>query len=151
MTLARDKDFELFDGLLSQRPKTQGMCLGCVKNDVKATLTGRIDGTDDPGLKRDAAGKITGLDGFGNLNEYAVQMVLTKVSDATAQEIDFSKAPAIKDDKVGSGEKDFAGSARKSTAAFAKGTPAVDQVNAAIDALGAPGVDNGVSIGWRSG
>ena len=146
VVLERNKDFETFDALLSEKPKTPGMCLGCVKNDVQATLIGRVDGTDDPGLKRDAGGKVTGLDGFGNLNEYGARLVLQSVSDVSAKEIDFTQTPKVKDDNAGGNGRDFVAITKKSAAAFARGSDAANQIQRALDALGAPGVDNGVTI-----
>ncbi len=148
VALQRDAAFENFDNLLSVKAKTPGMCLGCVKNDVMATLTGRIDGTEDAGLKRDSAGKITGLDGFGNMNLYSVRMVLQSVADPTAKEIDFSKAPKIKDDNQGGGGKDYGAAIKKSEEAFGKTTPTAAQMQRALDAFGGPGVDNGVTVAF---
>src|ERR1019366_7004973 len=37
LTLEKSADFLQFDLMLSTRPKTNGMCLGCVKSDVMAT------------------------------------------------------------------------------------------------------------------
>ncbi len=148
LTLERTKDFDTFDLLLSQKPKTNGMCLGCVKNDVMATLVGRIDGTDNPGLVKDKNGKITSLDGFGNMNMYLARMVITSVSDVSAKEIDFSRAPKIDGDSQGGGGKDYVGLAKKGEEAFPKGSPAVKTIEDALAALGAPGQDNGVVVGF---
>ena len=146
--LERNADFAAFDRLLSAKVKTPGMCLGCVKNDVTATLVGRIDGTENAGLVRDAAGAVKSLDGFGNLSGYPARLVLQSVSGATAQEIDFSKAPKVKDDGQGSGDKDYAKLARGAEAAFPKGGDAAATLDRAIGAYGAPGVDNGVTVGF---
>ena len=145
----RTPAFETFDSLLSVKVKTPGMCLGCVKNDVTATLIGRIDGTDNPGLQRSKDGKITGLDGFGNMNMYGVRMVLQSVTDPVAQEIDVSKLPKVNGDNPGGGGKDYMAIAKKSEDAFkTTSAPSVAQIQRAIDALGAPGADNGVTIAF---
>ncbi len=148
VTLDTGKDFQTFDNLLSQKPKTPGMCLGCVKNDVTATLVGRVDGTENPGLVRDASGKITGLDGFGNMNQYMTRLVIASVSDVSAKEIDFSKAPKVPDDNAGGNGKDYMGLTKKAEEAFPKGSDPVTQIDAAIAAYGAPGVDNGVIVAF---
>ena len=148
VTLDKNGDWLAFDTMLATRPKTPGMCLGCSKNDVQATLVGRIDGADETGLTRDAAGKATGLSGFGNLNAWPARMVLQSVSGATAQEIDYSKVPKVKDDSQGANDKDYAKLERAAAAAFPKGTDAEVAIDRALAAYGAPGVDNGVTIGF---
>ena len=148
VTLERNPAFETFDTLLSARVKTPGMCLGCVNNDVMATLTGRIDGTEDAGLKRDADGKITALTGFGNMSLWGVRMVLQSVADPTPKEIDFSAAPRVSGDNANSGGKDFIAATKKAEEAFGKGNDSALQIQRALDALGAPGVNNGVVIAF---
>lgn len=148
LTLDKSQDFGMFDLYLSTRPKTNGMCLGCVKSDVTATLVGRIDGTENPGLVRDKAGKITALDGFGNMNQYMVQMVIQSVSGVTAKEIDYTKTPKVADDNAGGNGKDYMALTKKAEDAFPKGTDAPAQIQTALDAYGAPGQDNGVTIGF---
>ena len=54
-----------------------------------------MDGVDDAGVRRDAAGKIVGVSGFGNLNGYKARLVLQSVADVTPQEVDFSKTDPI--------------------------------------------------------
>lgn len=148
LTLEKNQDFATFDMLLSTRPKTAGMCLGCVKNDVMATLEGRIDGTENPGLARDKDGKITGLDGFGNMNQYAARMVITRVSEVTAKEIDYTKTPSVKDDNPGGNGKDYMALTKKAEEAFPKGSEAPAQIQQAIDAYGVAGQDNGVTVAF---
>lgn len=141
-------DFQTFDKLLSEKVKTPGLCLGCVKNNVKATLIGRLDGTLNSGLTRDSSGKITSLDGFGNMNQYGARLVIESVSDVSAEPIDFSKAPKVNGDNQGAGGKDYIALAAKSEAAYGKGNAAVDQIQATLDAYGKPGVDNGVVVAF---
>lgn len=145
--LVRDKDFDTFDTLLSQKPKTSGMCLGCVRNDVTATLTGRFDGTLTPGLQRDSTGKITGLDGFGNLNVYGARLVVTQVTGAAGKEVDYAGAAKVSGDNAGSGgDKDYLGAAKKAADAFPKGSDGAMKIAAAAAAYGGPGEQNGVVI-----
>jgi hypothetical protein len=87
------KDFKQFDSLLGAPAKSGGMCLGCVKYEVAAILTGRLDGTRAE-IKRDASGKIVGLSGFGNMNAYNARLVLSSVADVVPHELDYSKAAA---------------------------------------------------------
>ena len=92
VTLDKSKDFKQFDSLLAQtHQKGADMCLGCARYEVTATLVGRLDSVADATLKRDAAGKIVGFGGFGNMNAYPARLVLQSVSDVTPKEIDFSK------------------------------------------------------------
>lgn len=134
ITLKKNKDFELFDKLLSTPARTSGICLGCVKFMVTATLVGRLDGTQAGGLIRDSDGRVIHLGGFGNLNRYRARLVLEAVSDVTSQEIDYSKASAI------------ASSETPSTVNL--GWPTADDLKRAVDAFGAPGEDNGVNVGF---
>ncbi len=92
VTLDKSKDFKQFDSLLAQKhEKGADMCLGCRRYEVTATLVGRLDSVADATLQRDAAGKIVGFGGFGNMNAYPARLVLESVSDVTPKEIDYSK------------------------------------------------------------
>ncbi len=137
VTLDKNKDFKEFDKLLSTPAKTEGLCPGCVKFSVNATFVGRLDGTKDIGLQRDAAGKAIGVSGFGNLNRYSARLVLQSVSEITPQEIDYAKggdaAPA--DATPGSHQ-------------FVPGYPTADQAKRAVAAFGGPGEQNGVEVGF---
>jgi hypothetical protein len=137
VTLDKNKDFKDFDNLLSTPAKTNGMCLGCVKFTVTATLVGRLDGTKDTGLIRDSSGKVIGLAGFGNLNRYNARLVLQSVSEISSQESDYAKGGAAAPDDTASASR-----------SFTPGAPTADQVKRAVDAFGAPGEDNGVSVGF---
>ena len=136
VTLDRNKDFKTFDSLLSAPAKTSGMCLGCVRHAVAATLVGRLDGSPDTGLIRDSAGKVTGIGGFGNLNRYRARLVLQSVSELAPQEIDYSKGGAPP------------GEAASAGGSFTPGAPTADQVKRGADAFGAPGEDNGVNVAF---
>jgi hypothetical protein len=137
VTLDKNKEFKEFDKLLSTQAKTEGMCLGCVKFTVAGTFVGRLDGTKDAGLSRNADGKVVGLSGFGNLNRYSARLVLQSVSEISSQEIDYAKggAPASPDSTSGS-------------RSFVPGGPTADQVKRAAAAFGGPGEDNGVNVGF---
>ncbi len=96
VTLQKDKEFKKFDSLLSQyHSKGTGLCPGCPRYHVQATLVGRLDAVANAGLSRNAAGKIVGLGGYGNMNVYPARMVIQSVADVTPQEVDYSKSDAI--------------------------------------------------------
>jgi hypothetical protein len=88
--LDKNKDFKQFDSLLSTPYKAGGMCLGCTRYVVTATLVGRLDGVKDAGIARDSSGKVIGANGFGNLNLYQARLVLQSVADVSSHEIDYS-------------------------------------------------------------
>lgn len=137
VTLEKNKDFKEFDKLLSTPAKTNGVCLGCVKYTVTATLVGRLDASKDTGLIRDSGGKVTGIGGFGNLNRYHARLVLQSVSDVSPQDVDYSKGGiAVADEAAPAGR------------AFTPGPTTPDQLKRAVDAFGAPGDDNGVEVGF---
>jgi len=139
-----NKDFKLFDAQLATPYKKGGMCLGCNKFLVTATLVGRLDAVEKAGLQRDKAGKIIGFGGFGHMNAYSARLVLQSVSDVTSKEIDYSKTLAsTKDDAApGSGELDQLAAARKLVAAFAPGVSTGVQLKRAVDAFGKEGEHN---------
>lgn len=94
VTLTRDKAFKQFDSSLSHEFHPDlGLCLGCFKERVKATLTGRLDTVADASIQR-SGGKIVGLGGFGNVNAYPARLVIASVADVTSVPIDYSKAEA---------------------------------------------------------
>ena len=79
--LDKNKEFKQFDSLLSTPYKAGGMCLGCIRYTVTATLVGRIDGVKEAGVVRDNSGKFISANGYGNLNLYRARLVLQTVSD----------------------------------------------------------------------
>lgn len=98
--LEKNAAFKTFDASLSTVHKIGGMCMGCNRYQVTATLVGRLDGVAHAGVQRDKAGKIVSIAGFGNLNGYPARLVLESVSDVTPQEIDYSRSdPIAKDDR----------------------------------------------------
>jgi len=151
VSLQKDKAFKQFDSLLAQvHVKGSGMCLGCTRNEVTATLVGRLDGVENAMVKRDAAGKIIGLGGFGNLNAYPARLVLQSVSDVTAKPIDYSESDALSKGETAT----FAGNSdlydpldatRKSIVRL-QGSPAGEQAQKDVDMFGKRGEHNGVTI-----
>jgi hypothetical protein len=148
--LEKNNDFKQFDSFLSTPYKTGGMCLGCVRYTVSATLVGRLEGAKDVGLTRDSSGKIIAVNGFGNLNQYHARLVLQSVSGVSSQEIDFSKvSTATKGDSV----RDSAGgdpisAAHQVARGLGPGSSAADQLEQAAAAYGKEGEDNGVEVGF---
>jgi hypothetical protein len=151
VTLDKSKDFKTFDGLMSQpHNKGAGMCLGCFKYTVTATLVGRLDGVADAGLQHDKAGKITGFGGFGNANSYPARLVLQSVADITPKEVDYSKSDEVTKGATptftSNGELyDPVAAAQKSATALA-GSPAGDQAVKDVGVFGKPGEHTGSSI-----
>jgi len=153
VTLEKDKEFKQFDSLLAQtHVKDPGICLGCTRYEVTATLTGRLDGVADATLQRDAAGKIVGLGGFGNMNAYPARLVLQSVAGVAQKPLDYSKS-----DSTVTGEPvvysnsfnafDPAGIAQQSAGAMGADPGAVAiQKDAAV--YGKKGENNGVLIGF---
>ena len=137
VTLDKNKDFKDLDNFLSTPAKMSGLCLGCVKYTVTATLVGRLDGAKDSGLIRDGGGKVIGLAGFGNLNRYSARLVLQSVSEISSLEIDYAK-----------GGVEISGEATPPDRSFTPGAPTVELLKQSVDAWGAPGEDNGVNVGF---
>jgi hypothetical protein len=137
VTLDKNNEFKRFDTLLSTPAKVSGMCLGCVKFTVTATLVGRMDATQNAGLVRDTGGAVTGIGGFGNLSRYRARLVLQSISDVSPQEIDYAKG------RTGAPEV-----AAPAGGFFTPGAPTAAQVKRGAEAFGAPGEDNGVSVGF---
>lgn len=148
--LTKDKEFKNFDSLLSAPYKGKGICLGCTKNVVNATLVGRLDTTDKIGLVRDAKGQVTEVHGFGNMNRYYVRMVIQSVSEATAEAIDYSKTAVGVEVGDITDPGDAFGGARKAAAAYPAGSQPAAMQLAAVDAYGKPNENNGVIIAFRS-
>ena len=149
VALDKSKDFKQFDSLLAAPYKGNGMCLGCTKSEVSATFSGRVDAVH-PALRRDAAGKIIDISGFGNLNAYPVRLVLQSVSDVSAHEIDYSKVAAMT--KAETSSDSGGGDATAAVHGFAKvfgaNNPLGSQVERAAAAFGKQGEDNGVNVAF---
>ena len=173
VSLTRDKAFKQFDSLLSQRhDQSGGVCLGCPRYQVQATLVGRLDAVATAGVQRDASGKIIGLDGFGNLNAYPARLVLESVADVTPKEIDYSASDAVikKAQPNSTGESDMwraaatdqgfsegsdqtqrfldpIATSQKLVAALAP-SPTADQIKADVALLPNGKEQNGVTVGY---
>lgn len=172
VTLDKSKDFKQFDSLLSTSFKGDGMCLGCGRYTVTATLVGRLD-AQKAGVTFDKAGKIAAIGGFGHLNAYSARLVLQSVSDVAPQEIDYSKsAAATKGDKVpdpdapgpshsisgptlpdraGGGTTDPVTDAHKTAATYPDGNSLGAKLERAAAAFPKKGVDNGVWLSYSNG
>jgi hypothetical protein len=146
--LDKSKDFKQFDSLLSTPYKSGGMCLGCTRYTVSATLIGRLDGAKDAGVVRDSSGKFVGLNGFGNLNLYRARLVLESVADVSSREIDYSKVNSFtKDDSPrDSGGGDPVAATHQAARAFGADNPAGKQIERSAVAYGKQGEDNGVQV-----
>lgn len=133
-----NKDFKQFDSLLATPFKKGGMCLGCNRYEVTATLVGRVDAVEKAAISYDKAGKIVGFGGFGHMNAYSARLVLESVSDVASTEVDYSKTVAVTKDDVaaGPGDTDSLAASRKLAAAFAAGVPSGDQLKRAVGAFG---------------
>jgi hypothetical protein len=148
-----NKDFKQFDSLLATPFKKGGMCLGCNRYEVTATLVGRVDAAEKAAIPYDKAGKIIGFGGFGHMNAYSARLVLESVSDVASTEVDYSKTLAVTKDEVaaGTGDADSLAAARKLAAAYAAGVPSGDQLKRAVGAFGKENEKNGVVIGFGPG
>ena len=152
VVLDKGKDFKQFDSLLATQYKSNGICLGCTKFEVSATLTGRLDAVV-PALGRDAAGKVIGIPGFGNLNAWPTRLVLQSVADVLSHEIDYSKSAAITKNELSpeSMGGDSLTAARGLAKIWGAGNPSGEQLERAAAAFGKQGEDNSVLIGFGGG
>ncbi len=150
--LDKSKDFKQFDSLLANQYKSNGICLGCAKFQVSGTLTGRLDAVQ-PVLRRDAAGKIVAIAGFGNLNAWPVRLVLQSVADVASHEIDYSTSSAITKGETGADPigGDPVAAAHGLAKIWEAGNPSGAQLERAAAAFGKQGENNGVSIGFTGG
>ncbi len=143
-----NKVFKQFDSLLAATFKKGGMCLGCNRYEVTATLVGRLDGVDDAAIRRDDAGKIIGFGGFGHMNAYSARLVLESVSDVTSKEIDYSKtlADTKTDTYDDAATIDSLAAARSAVKDFSPANPSGQQLKRAVEAFPKEGENNGVLI-----
>jgi hypothetical protein len=153
VVLDTSKDFKQFDSLLATPYKSSGICLGCAKFEVSATLTGRLDAVE-PALRRDATGKIVGISGFGELNAWPARLVLQSVADVSPKEVDYSKSAAITKGESNpdvSGNDPFA-AARGLAKTWEAGNASGVQLERATGAFGKKrGQDIGISISLTGG
>jgi len=148
------KDFKQFENLLTTPYTKGGMCLGCIKFEVTATLVGRLDGVADATLRYDKAGKIAGFGGFGHMNAYNARLVLQSVSEVAQKEINYTKALAV------TKEEEFTRSTRyvqypveaaqKDAKKFGDGNPSGDQMLRAVAVYPKGYEHNGVVIATGS-
>lgn len=153
VTLDKNKDFKQFDSQLAAQYKANGICLGCTKYEVSATLMGRLDAVV-PGLRRNDSGQIIAISGFGNLNAYPARLVLQSVAEVAAHEIDYSKAAGATGGDAGfenSGAGDPIAAAHAIAKVFGPNNVLGEQIERAANALGKPGEDNGVEVGFSGG
>jgi len=152
VTLDKSKDFKQFDSALSSPFKGDGLCIGCVRYTVTATLVGRLDGVA-AGFELDKAGKVVGIGGFGNLNAYRARLVLQSVSDVASQEIDYSKSAAVTKGETltDAAVTDPVAEGHKVAAVFGAGSPLGARIERAAAAFGKPGDKNGVDKSFGNG
>ena len=150
LKIEKNKEFKQFDSLLSTSYKSGGMCLGCTRYTVTATLVGRLDGVKETGITRDSAGKFVNVNGFGNLNLYRARLVLQTVMDVSPKEIDYSKVSSVtKDDSAReTASGDPVAAAHQAAKAFGPDSQAGKEVERAAAAFGKEGEDNGVEVGF---
>ena len=152
VTLTRDKAFKQFDSALSHEYHPEvGLCMGCFRNQVKATLTGRLDTVGDASIQR-SGGKIVGLGGFGNVNAYPARLVIESVADVTSVPIDYSKVDAvIKKAGGGPGQppmlSDAKSAAQKIISAMAP-SQITTQMQNDLGVYPKPGEQNGVVVAY---
>lgn len=104
VTLQKDKEFKQFDSALSQwHNSNNGICLGCPKYTVEATVVGRLDGVNLAQMQRDDKGNIIDVGGFGNANAYSARLIIQSVSGVTRKEVDYSQAENAVKPKGGAG------------------------------------------------
>jgi hypothetical protein len=147
VVLEKSKDLRAFDAALSAPLSVKGMCLGCVKNTVTATVTGRVDAVPAVLLQR-AGNRYRKVEGFGEMNRYRARLVLSSVSDVHEKAIDYE--PVFAELSVSRGN--VAGDPIKVIGllaeAYPNGTAAYGQVRRAAMAYGSLGEQNGVLIGF---
>jgi hypothetical protein len=148
------KDFKQFENLLTTVYNRGGMCLGCIKFEVTATLVGRLDGDADAALQYDKAGKIVGFGGFGHMNAYNARLVIQSVSEVVSKEINYSKALAITKDEEFSMSKRFVQypveAAQKDAKLFGAGNPSGEQMLRAVAIFPKGYEHNGVVVATGS-
>jgi hypothetical protein len=155
VTLEKDKAFKQFDSVLAQQHHgPTGLCLGCSKYDVQATITGRLDGVDNSQVRREN-GKIVSLGGFGNANAYTARLVIQSVADVTPKEIDYSRIDSITKQERSQMQpqpeqasySDPLSTAQKLAGGLAP-SPMTTQIQKDINVLGKPKESNGVVVGF---
>ncbi len=148
VALDRGHDFEHFDAALSSPLPSRGLCLGCAKSSVAATLTGRIDAVPVARIVRTGA-QYSSAAGFGTLNRYRVRLVLESVSNVVEKDNDFQPAStelqAVRRTLSGDPFK----TANRLPEAFLNGTAVYGQVRRAAVIYGTPGGEpTGITVSY---
>ena len=149
--LDRGHEFERFDAALSGPLPSRGICLGCAKSAVTATLTGRIDAVPVARMVR-AGARYSSAAGFGTLNRYRTRLVLESVSNVVEQDNDFKAASAELDVVRHTLAGDPFKIANRLPEAFLNGTAAYGQVRRAAVVYGTPGGEpTGITLSYGAG
>jgi hypothetical protein len=146
--LDRGRDFERFDAALSVPLPSRGLCLGCAKSAVTATLTGRIDAVPVARIVRTGA-RYSSAAGFGTLNRYRARLVLESVSNVVEKDNDYQAASA----ELGMVRHTLSGDpfkhANRLPEAFLNGTAVYGQVRRAAVIYGTPGGEpTGITVSY---
>ena len=146
--LVRSLEFEHFDAALSAPLPARGLCLGCAKTAVAATLIGRIDAVPVARVVRTGA-RYSSAAGFGTLNRYRVRLVLESVSNVLEKDNDFQPASAelavVRHTLSGDPFK----VANRMPEAFLNGTAVYGQIRRAAIVYGAPGAEPaGITVSY---
>jgi hypothetical protein len=146
--LMRNPDFEHFDAALSTPLLSRGLCLGCAKTAVTATLIGRIDAVPLARVVRTGA-RYSSAAGFGTLNRYRARLVLQSVSNVVEKDNDFQPASAelalVRHTLSGDPFK----VANRMPEAFLNGTAVYGQVRRAAVVYGTPGGEpTGITVSY---
>ena len=140
VVLNRGLDFEHFDAALAAPLPSPGLCLGCAKTSVTATLTGRVDAVPVARVVRSGA-RYSSAAGFGTLNRYRARLVLATVSNVVEKDNDFAPAAA----ELQAARHTLVGDpfkiANRLPEAFLNGTAVYGQVRRAAVVYGTPGGD----------
>ena len=138
VALDRGGDFERFDAALAAPLPVRGLCLGCARASVTATLTGRVDAVPLARIVR-AGARYSSAAGFGTLNRYRVRLVLQSVSSVVEKENDFQPAAAELAVVRHTLQGDPIKTANRMPAAFLNGTAVYGQVRRAAVVYGTTG------------
>lgn len=150
VVLDRGHDFERFDAALSVPLPAQGLCLGCAKSAVRATITGRIDAVPVAGIVRTGP-RYSSAVGFGSLNSYRVRLVLESVSNVVEQDNDYrlaaSELQVVRHTLAGDPFKN----ANRLPESFLNGTAVYGQIRRAAVVYGTPGGElTGITLSYGS-
>ena len=146
--LDRGHDFERFDAALSVPLPSRGICLGCARTAVTATLTGRIDAVPVARIVR-AGARYSTAAGFGTLNRYRARLVVESVSNVVEHDNDFQAAAAELQMVRHTLSGDPFKIANRLPEAFLNGTAVYGQVRRAAVVYGTPGGEpTGITVSY---